>query len=85
MRNTLKQTGRMSTASSYAAGFRFVVSREAPVKRIVGLAFQYWKLEDWNHHSWIQNNQQQVLIAAVAGKGTEERHKIDQLTGHESA
>lgn len=45
MRNTLKQTGRMSTASSYAAGSSFVVSREAPVKRIVGLAFQYWKLE----------------------------------------
>lgn len=35
----------MSTASSYAAGSSFVVSREAPVKRIVGLAFQYWKLE----------------------------------------
>lgn len=41
----LKQTGRMSRASSYAAGSSFVVSREAPVKRIVGLAFQYWKLE----------------------------------------
>lgn len=63
MRNTLKQTGRMSTASSYAAGSSFVVSREAPVKRIVGLAWLEIGVTDWNHHSWIQNNQQQVLIA----------------------
>jgi hypothetical protein len=56
----------MSTASSYAAGFSFVVSREAPVKRInsrLGFSVLEIGVTDWNHHSWIQNNQQQVLIA----------------------
>jgi hypothetical protein len=70
MRNTLKQTGRMSTASSYAAGSSFVVSREAPVKRIVGLVGNWsYRLES----PLLDSKQPAAGIdcqTAVAGKGT---------------